>query len=284
MRSAAVARRVAAGVRRVVRGPDRYPAPPVPTGPREPFALDDTRLEKVGFDRASLAKEIGERKWFHVFDFGDGLETPGRDVTEPKLAALELPDLTGKSVIDIGTYDGYFSFESERRGAARVVANDHWAWTWPGEDARRNFDLVREVLDSRVEALTVPVEELDGAEHGTFDVALFLGVLYHAPDMIRYLRAVRSVTKGMLVLETMVDALDIDRPAAIAYPTGTFPNDDSNHWGPNPACVEALLHRVGFSRVERRGLWERGTLQPQGAGPRRSRHPTDGRMVFHAWV
>jgi tRNA (mo5U34)-methyltransferase len=284
MQSVALARKVAAGVRRTVRGPDRYPAPPGSARPREPFVLDDERLAQVGFDRASLAKEIGERRWFHVFDFGDGLQTPGRDVTEPKIAALDLPDLTGKSVIDVGAYDGYFSFECERRGAARVVACDHWAWTWPGEDARRNFDLVREVLDSNVEALTVPVEELDGEEHGMFDVTLFLGVLYHAPDMVGYLRAVRSVTKEMLVLETMVDALDVDRPAAIAYPPGTFPNDDSNYWGPNPACVEALLGRAGFSRVERRGLWERNTLQSQGAGPRTGRNPTDGRMVFHAWV
>jgi tRNA (mo5U34)-methyltransferase len=249
--------------------------------------LDDDHLAEVGFDRETLAKEIAERKWFHVFDFGDGLRTPGRDVTEPKLAALELPDLAGKSVIDIGAYDGYFSFECERRGAARVVASDHWSWTWPGEDARRNFDLVHQVLDSKVESLQVPVEDLDGAEHGTFDVTLFLGVLYHAPDMVRYLHAVRSVTKEMLVLETMVDGLDVDRPAAIAYPLGTFPNDDSNHWGPNPACVEAMLHRVGFSRVERRSLWERGTLAPQGAAPRSLRNRsqiTDGRMVFHAWV
>lgn len=285
MRSAAVARRVSAMGRRVARGPERYPAPPTPSGDRA-LVLDDARLKELGYDRESLAHEFGERKWFHVFDFGDGLQTPGRDVTEPKLAALELPDLTGKSVIDIGAYDGYFSFESERRGASRVVACDHWSWTWPGEDARRNFDLVREVLDSDVESLTVPVEELDGEQHGTFDVTLFLGVLYHAPDMVRYLEAVRSVTTGMLVLETMVDGLDVSRPAAIAYPPGTFPDDDSNYWGPNPECVEALLHRVGFSRVERRSLWERGTLRPLGASATRGRraHPTDGRMVFHAFV
>ena len=95
----------------------------------EPFALDDARLAELGFTRESLAEEIGRRSWFHTFDFGDGLGTPGRDVTRRKLAALHLPDLQGRSVIDIGAYDGYFSFEAERRGARRVVASDHWAWT-----------------------------------------------------------------------------------------------------------------------------------------------------------
>jgi tRNA (mo5U34)-methyltransferase len=256
---------------------------PVPTTPRESFELDGTTLDKAGLTRASLADEFATRSWFHVFDFGDGLLTPGRDVTEPKLAALELPDLTGKSVIDIGAFDGYFSFECERRGAARVVANDEPVWVSPTEDARRNFELVRSILDSNVESLEVPVEQLNGTEHGTFDVSLFLGVLYHAPDMLSYLRAVRSVTADLLVLETLVDALDVDRPAAVYYPTGTFPNDHSTHWGPNPSCVEGMLHRVGFSRVERRNLWWSDPL-PGLNTEQRSGHLTYGRMVFHAWV
>jgi tRNA (mo5U34)-methyltransferase len=237
----------------------------------EPFQLDDGRLAALGFTRESLAEEINRRSWFHSFDFGAGLLTPGRDVTRRKLAAIELPDLRSRSVIDIGAYDGFFSFEAERRGARRVVANDHWAWTWPGEDARRNFELVHAILDSRVESLEVPAQHLDGAQHGTYDVTLFLGVLYHAPDMLQYLRAVRSVTDEMLVLETVVDALDVSRPMAAFYPRGTFPGDDSNHWGPNPACVEEMLHRVGFTRVERGGLWIRASR-------------TRGRMVFRAWV
>jgi tRNA (mo5U34)-methyltransferase len=242
-----------------------------PTFPDDSFALDDDRLATLGFTRRSLADEINRRSWFHTFDFGEGLGTPGRDVTRQKLAALDLPDLTGRSVIDIGAYDGYFSFAAERRGAAHVVASDHWAWTWPGEDARRNFDLVHTLLDSAVEPLTVRAEQLSGEQHGTYDVTLFLGVLYHAPDMLQYLRAVRSVTHDMLVLETVVDALDINRPTAVFYPRGTFPGDDSNHWGPNPACVEEMLRRVGFNRVERRRLWIRASR-------------TTGRMVFHAWV
>ena len=185
-------------------------------------------------------------------------------------------------MLDVGTFDGYFAFECERRGAARVVGNDHWVWIWPGGHARGNFELVRALLDSRVEMLDAPVEVLDGDVHGTFDVTLFLGVLYHAPDMLGYLRHVRSVTSGLLVLETLVDALDVERPTAVFYPPGSIPGDDSNHWGPNPACVEAMLHRAGFTHVERKSLWFPDALGTR-RGRRSSRRPTNGRMVFHAW-
>jgi tRNA (mo5U34)-methyltransferase len=261
----------------------RTPAPPVRADVAGgPFVLDDAQLSSLGFTRQSLAEVLSSREWFHWFDFGDGLVATGRDPSARKLAALELPDLAGRTVLDIGTFDGYFAFESERRGAARVVANDHWVWIWPGGHARGNFELVHALLDSRVEMLEAPVEVLDGNAQGTFDVTLFLGVLYHAPDMLGYLRRVRSVTSGMLVLETLVDALDVDRPTAVFYPPGSIPGDDSNHWGPNPACVEAMLRRAGFSRVERKSLWFANALGEPGRR-RSSRRPTNGRMVFHAW-
>jgi tRNA (mo5U34)-methyltransferase len=231
-----------------------------------------------------LAKEVSSRKWFHRFDLGNGITTPGVDPTETKLHALRLPDLRGKSVIDIGAFDGFFSFECERRGASRVVACDHWVWNWPGEDARRNIDLLRQVFDSRVELLDLPVEDLTPEITGTYDVVLFLGVLYHAPDPIRYLRNVLSITKEVAVVETMVDLLDVKQPAAAFYGE-PFNNDASNHWGPNRLAVEAMLKKVGFSRVEYKTTWDRNTRQALDPRAPRARwgQVLSGRMVFHAY-
>ena len=62
------------------------------------------------------------------------------------------------------------------------MAADSWSWNWPGSDARRNFDLAHEVLASSVETKTVLVEDVrPETVGGTFDVVLFLGVLYHVP-------------------------------------------------------------------------------------------------------
>src|SRR5215210_1776907 len=66
------------------------------------------------------------------FDFGNGLVTKPRPVEtrfRRRLRLLQIPgDLSGKSVLDIGAWDGYFSFEFERRGAERVLAIDTHSW------------------------------------------------------------------------------------------------------------------------------------------------------------
>jgi tRNA (mo5U34)-methyltransferase len=218
-------------------------------------------------DLGAIRRRVHSRPWFHRIDLGNGLVTPGVDDTPHKLRYLRLPRrLDGLSVLDVGAYDGFFSFECERRGAARVVAADAFCWTYGGMASKEGFDLARAALRSRVEEVLIPVEEISPERLGTFDLVLFLGVLYHAPDPLRYLRRVRSVCRGRLILETHIDALDYPYPAAVYYPGAVLNNDASNHWGPNPACVEAMLREVGFRRSKRVCLY----------------HGT--RAVYHAFV
>lgn len=252
----------------------------------------------TAWDRERLRSEIAGRRWFHTFDLGDGMRTPGYDDTLTKLAHLHLPaDLSGRSVLDIGAYDGFFAIECARRGAARVMAADRWAWEWPGSDARRNFELMRAVLAPQVEDRVVDVESLTPeAVDGRYDLVLFLGVLYHAPDPLGYLRRARAVTAGTAVIETVVDLLDLDVPAVAYYPGDALNDDASNHWGPNVAAMEGLLHDAGFATVRNFGLWQQNPswgLHLDGKQPRRlsrrarervSRKPRSGRMVFHATV
>jgi tRNA (mo5U34)-methyltransferase len=74
------------------------------------------------------------------------------------LRFLGLPeDLTGKSVLDVGAWDGFFSFECERRGAARVLAIDTYAWDVHGKDG---FLLAHSVLRSKVESMRLAAEQL----------------------------------------------------------------------------------------------------------------------------
>jgi len=209
----------------------------------------------------------GHRFWWHQIDVGDGIVTPGQDNSQLKLSVLELPaDLTGKTVLDMGAWDGFFSFEAERRGASRVVATDHFVWNDP-EAGDCGFEIAHWALGSRVEKRRLRVEDLSPETVGTFDVVLFLGVLYHAQDPMRYLRIVRSVCRGMAVVETHVDGLDYPRPMMVFYPGATLSNDPTNFWGPNRLAVEAMLVEVGFSRAEYVTTWWMGT-----------------RMVFHAFV
>ena len=157
-------------------------------------------------------------------------------------------------MLDIGAWDGFFSFEAERRRASRVVACDYYAWHgvgWGTGRGKDGFELARTALNSRVEDVALDVLDLSPEKIGTFDVVFFLGVLYHLPNPLLALERVASVSKGLLILETVVDMVGIGRPAAAFYPDKELNDDPTNWWGPNHAAVQGMLTSVGFSRVER---------------------------------
>jgi tRNA (mo5U34)-methyltransferase len=198
-------------------------------------------------DPAELARRVAEIHWWHTIDLGHGVVTPGRDDTLRKLADVRMPaDLSGKSVLDIGAWDGAFSFEAERRGAERVVAVDYYTWR---EGWHLGFDLAHEALGSKVEAITAPFETLDPDTLGTFDVVLYLGVLYHARDPFMALRRCADLTRDLLIVETAVDMLDVRRPA-MAFYEGEVDGDPTTWFGPNVAACEAMLRAAGFSSTE----------------------------------
>ena len=181
---------------------------------------------------------INKYSWHHQIDLGDGLVTPGRDKSARKLAGLDLPPLAGKSVLDIGAWDGYFSFAAERLGARRVVALDSVIWHNVSKDP---FEIARKCLRSNVEDIELEVLEISPETVGTFDVVFFLGVLYHMRDPMAALEAVASVTKDLLVLETFTDMIWSPRKAVAFYPGTYLGGDHSNWWGPNPAAVVAMV-------------------------------------------
>jgi tRNA (mo5U34)-methyltransferase len=187
-------------------------------------------------------------------DLGQGVITNGVDNTPERLPRLRLPaTLSGRSVLDIGAWDGFFSFEVERRGAARVVATDYYAWHglgWGTGQGKAGFELAREALGSRVEDVDLDVMDLSPERIGTFDVVLLLGVLYHLPNPLLALERVASVTDDLLIIETVVDMVGFGRPAVAFYPGRELNGDPTNWWGPNVAAVHGMLRCVGFKRIE----------------------------------
>lgn len=199
-----------------------------------------------------LKREVDGIDWWHTIDLGQGVVTPGKNNTPERLSRIHMPDdLSGKTVLDMGAWDGFYSFEAERRGADRVVAADYYVWSGQDWGSKSGFNLARKALDSKVEDVHVEVMDLStDTVGGPFDLVLFLGVLYHVRYPLRVLENVAAVTKDHLILETVVDMVGTSRPVMAFYPDRELMGDPTNWWGPNPAAVIAMLKNVGFKRVE----------------------------------
>jgi len=197
-------------------------------------------------DTNTISPPPSQIKWWHQIQLPGGYVTPGRDRSAEKLASLRLPDLRGKTVLDVGALDGYFSFAAERLGASRVVALDTYMWQRPG--GKDGFDYACRAVDSSVESMEVEVLDISPETVGQFDVVLFLGVLYHMRHPLLALERVASVTRELLVMETLVDLTFMRSAAAAFYPRPPLA-EDTNWWGPNRAAATAMLHSVGFERI-----------------------------------
>ena len=196
-----------------------------------------------------LRAEVARLHWWHRIDLGRGVVTPGTDDSAAKLARLDLPsDLTGRHVLDVGAWDGYFSFEAEKRGAARVLAVDA-SWVGPGGGPyKRGFNLARMALGSKVEDRDGDVLGLSAQDVGKFDLVLMLGVLYHTRHPLLVLERVFSLSRpgALLILETETDLLWRRRPALAFYPGAELNGDPTNWFAPNESALLGLLAAAGF--------------------------------------
>jgi tRNA (mo5U34)-methyltransferase len=244
--------------------------------------------------------------WWHSIDLGTGVTAghKSEQVLAEEWRSLHLPDLSGLDVLDIGAWDGFFSFEAERLGARRVVALDHYAWSmdlvaqrryidacvaagrpigqyheqpeiWRPDSlpGKRGFDTAKAALGSEVVDVVVDFMDADPPTLGVYDVVLFLGVVYHMDEPLTALRRLRTVTKGLAVVESQAfggPGLD-DLPYLRFHAGSELADDPSNWYVPTEAGLHALCLGAGFSRVH-----TVSGSPPDGGG--------DYRIVVHAEV
>ncbi len=226
--------------------------------------------------------QASQIKWFHSIDLGNGSITPGVIDNQKILERISLPtDLTDRTVLDIGAWDGFYSFEAERRGAKRVLATDHFCWSGEGWGTKDGFNLAHRILESEVESLDIDIDEINSERLGKFDVVFFLGVLYHLRHPIQALERVADVTADLLILETAADLTQLKRPALAFYQGSELDGDPTNWFGPNEPAIHAMLKAVGFRDIQT-------VYRPRmGYGIRRLSRtlrgkPEGGRIVVHA--
>src|SRR5687768_16495703 len=134
--------------------------------------------------------------WYHRIELPGGVVTPGWAPISP--AAYQVPkELSGKRVLDVGAWDGYWSFEALKRGARQVVAIDDFSdflgsIKQSDRKAWENFDLCREALGydhERCQRHDMNVYDLTPDTFGRFDVVFFFGVIYHLRHPLLALRS-----------------------------------------------------------------------------------------------
>lgn len=234
---------------------------------------------------ASLDARIKSINWCHPIDLGDGVNTRPewhiRRRYERRKRLLDLPaSLAGKRVLDIGAWDGFFSFECERRGA-EVLAIDTYAWDHHGKEG---FLLAHEMLQSRVTSRHLAAEDLDPADVGQFDLVLFLGVFYHLRDPIAVLDRLRRITRGTLVCEThtLIPAMHGRYPLVSFFPGDGLEAGTKFEFCaiPTEEALRQMLRSAGFSKIDvrHRPTW-RWTKQLKALATNR---PESGRLIVHA--
>jgi tRNA (mo5U34)-methyltransferase len=239
--------------------------------------------------------ELGQ--WFHNLDLRGVRTAPDHflgDYPNVKFRSFAhaIPaDLRGKTVLDIGCNGGFYSFEMKRRGADRVLAVD-------SDDrylAQARF--AAEVLEADVEFRKVSVYDLPKLGE-TFDLVIFMGVLYHLRYPLLALDLIREhLCRDLLLFQSMqrgsrevgpvsddytfwtTDLFDEPFYPKLHFIEKSYAGDPTNWWVPNAACVEAMLRSAGFtilSHPESEVYICEASRRPDGEG---AVYPALGRMA-----
>jgi tRNA (mo5U34)-methyltransferase len=216
-----------------------------------------------------------EKGFWHSFELPGGELIQGVNSLESlrkRLAQFPIPaDLKGKRVLDIGCWDGWFSFEMERRGA-EVMAIDCW-------DNPR-FRQMHAAYRSRVDFRLLDMYELTPQTVGRFDIVLFMGVLYHLKHPLLALERVCALTTDLAVVESFIlrkgqhPPEQLLRPILEFYETDEMGGQTDNWFGPSLPALLGMCRVAGFARVELRSVLDfsgcvacyRRWAEPEGPG------------------
>jgi len=215
-------------------------------------------------ERTEIEDLVRATKWYHGWEIVPGITTPGKSATDPKKALDRYgvpPDLRGIRALDIGAWDGPYSFELERRGA-QVVSFDIQD---PNATA---YNVAHRILGSKNEYVRGSVYDLSAEKLGRFDLVLYLGVFYHLKHpMVAWMR-IREVMNphALLFFEGAIldfcwnvdktfsrhkDAIINLRDLPITYyAAGEYASCWSNWYIPNKACLRDWLISAGFDDIQ----------------------------------
>lgn len=227
-----------------------------------------------------LAEQVRRLPWYHTLELPGGVVTPGFYDHRPLVPHYGIPsDLSGKRVLDVGTWDGFWAFEFERRGAEvtavdldRMTQSDippqiREAVLEAGLDQRvgGGFEIARSALDSKVERVAKSVYDIDPDEIGTFDLVHMADVAIHLERPLEAFRRLRSVTGGSAII---VDAFHPD----LGYGTERKLTEylggwkDVQWWVPSLDTFAQMVLDAGFADVRVHKIYRLDLVGRPGSG------------------
>jgi tRNA (mo5U34)-methyltransferase len=228
----------------------------------------------LGFSPDSYFRDV---HWHQRWEIFRGIFVPGQNRVDYLCEAAQLPaDLSGKRVLDVGAWNGCFSFECERRGAQEVIALSL------ENPAQTGFDRMKRLLGSKVHYVNGSVYTISPGELGTFDVILFFGVLYHLRYPLLAMDRLRSVSRGEVFIETHVidehpwlrgwpEVPEQVTPQGAALQRTPIwrqyaefelnPGDQSNWFGPNVVAVLEAFQTAGFEIAQTQSWTNRAAFR-----------------------
>jgi tRNA (mo5U34)-methyltransferase len=219
-----------------------------------------------------LARVASNHDWYHTIELAPGIVTPGWVDTRSAVPHVPIPaSLAGLRCLDVGTWDGFWAFEMERRGAAEVHSvdvPDPYRWDWPGrariresydggkanlDQIKQNgngFPIARDAIGSSVERHEMTVYDISPEALGTFDFVYVGSLLLHLRDPIGALERIRTVATGQVVFNDCIEY--VLTKLLPRTPMARLDAEDRVWWWqPNLAALQSMIEQAGFEILER---------------------------------
>jgi tRNA (mo5U34)-methyltransferase len=226
--------------------------------------MDRRIVRSTAVDVVERAKEL---TWYHSLELAPGYVTPGMFDLRGQVDKYGLPErMDGMRALDVGTWDGFWAFEMERRGAevTALDLDDERDLDWPAD--RRpdtfpetprgtGFKLAKEVFDSKVERVSRSIYHALPEDLGTFDIVFCGSVLIHLRDQALAIERIGNLCSGTFIsvesydpwlnmLPFPIARWQAARDAAVVF------------WEPNVRAWKGMLTTAGFARIEEKGRFK----------------------------
>lgn len=229
--------------------------------------MGTTESPQSGTSRDELLRRAGEIGWYHSIELAPGHRTDGWFDMSEYVRHYGLPErMDGMRALDIGTWDGFWAFEMEGRGADVVALDldDERRLDWPprrrpsefsSEPRGSGFRLAHELRGSSVERVNMSIYDATPEELGTFDLVFCGSVLIHLRDQFLALDRIAGLCSG-----TFISVEEYDRVTSLLpIPVSRYRVDrdsDIVFWQPSRKTWRRMAWSAGFERVEVRGRFQ----------------------------